>query len=134
MEENKDVWIYFVELLIKQSKHDQVDKICGDALKKNRKFKEAWYRLSPAERNEINDKSLEKHKELGIKMPFMCNCYLFCEEWSAFIVEEHPDIETLQKYEEYLIEIGWQRYVESKFYLGTRVTAEEMMKYSTMNY
>ena len=90
------------------------------------KFKEAYYSLSPKERNDINDKLLEKLNELGIKSLIWCECYWSCAEWVFFAVHEHPDIQTVQKFEEYLFEIGWQMVADSKMYLGTRITAETM--------
>ena len=98
------------------------------------KRKEAWYRLSPDERVELSDKTVKKHKELGVAVNPFCNCYWSCEEWDWFALEEHLDIESIQKLEEFYLEIGWQRYFKSKIYMGTQITAEDLMKTSLGNY
>jgi hypothetical protein len=37
-----------------------------------------------------------------------------------FGVEEFPDIEAVQRHAEFLIKLGWSRYVVSKTFLGTK--------------
>ena len=93
------------------------------------KFKEAWYRLSPEERTEMGDNVIAKLKELDIKTSFWCNCYWSNEEWPWFSVEVYPDVEAVKKIEDYIFsELGWQRYAESKLYLGTQETVETGLK------
>ena len=43
MLKQKEAWIYFIEILYKNNKFEEVVKACEDALVKNTKLKEAWY-------------------------------------------------------------------------------------------
>lgn len=86
--------------------------------------KEAWFRLSKEERNDIQRKRAEKFRELGGKLLVSGTPYWSNEEWATFGVEEFPDIEAVQEYAEFIIELGWLRYNESKTYLCTRGSYE----------
>ena len=92
------------------------------------KPKESWYRIPSEDRNEIMDKLLEKGKELGMKSLVVFNCHWSCEEWLSISVEEYPDMEALQEFENYLIDVGWATNIDSKLYMGTRWEAEEFLQ------
>ena len=96
------------------------------------RFREAWYRLSPEERLEKFDTFRDKWNEIGMKALMQVNCSWSCEEWTVFAIEEHLDIESLQEYQNWLIEHDWPRYLDSKIYLGTKLDAKEMLKIFVM--
>ena len=97
------------------------------------KPKEAWYKLTVEERHEISDKILATYREVGVKVHFQCNCYWSNEEWLSFVVEEYTDVEAVKKLEDYIyMEIRWQRYFESKLYLGIQEPIETMLEMFVM--
>lgn len=98
------------------------------------KPKESFYRKSPEERINFTNSVIDKQKEFGVKtlIPF-CKCFYTNEEWTHFAVEEYPDLETLEKYNDWVFSVGMQRDWESRVYLGPRMTAEELMELNTMN-
>ena len=98
------------------------------------KPKEAWYRLSSEKRVKFVNAIPDKQKEFGVKtLITSCKCFWSNEEWFGFAVEEYPDLETLEKYNDWAVSAGWQRYYESRVYLGPRITAEEWKVYNTMS-
>ena len=93
------------------------------------KPRESWYRLPANVRNDIWDKAVDKLSELGAKLlTNFCNCYWSNEEWPFFSVEQYPDIEAVQKFEDYLMKNGWHVHIESKLCLGTPMEMEETLK------
>ena len=84
------------------------------------KYTEEWFRLSEEKREELEGKARRKFEEVGGKAIVRCPSYWSNEEWTSFGVEEYPDLEAVQKHAEFLLELGWPRYVMSKTYLGTR--------------
>ena len=90
--------------------------------------KESWYRLPAKERAEFWDKALEKWEEVGgrVLTPY-CNCYWSNEEWPYCSIEQFPDIEALQKAEDWLMEQNWNLHVDSKLILGRPMNPEESL-------
>jgi len=84
------------------------------------KYKEAWFKLSEKEQNELMRKSLENLEKLRAKSILICMSYWSNEEWAGFGVEEFPDIDAVQKHAQFCLDQGWLKYIESKTYLGTR--------------
>jgi len=84
------------------------------------KYREAWFSLSEERKMEIELEARGKFKEVGGKAIIRCASYWSNEGWTWFGIEEYPDIEAVQRFAEFLVELGWPRYVESKTYLGTR--------------
>jgi hypothetical protein len=87
------------------------------------KLTEAWFRLSEEKLEELEGKAGKKFEEVGGKAIVKCPSYMSNEEWNSFGVEEYPDIEAVQKFAEFLLELEWSMHIESKTYLGTRVEA-----------
>lgn len=86
---------------------------------------EAWSKLTEEKRNELEEKARKKFKEVGAKAIVRCPCYWSNEEWTSFGVEEYPNIEAVQEFAEFLLELEWPNYSESKTYLGTRENASQ---------
>lgn len=88
------------------------------------RFKDAWYKLSSEEQNELMAKNAESQKQLGIEPVVLCNSVWGSEEWLGWGVEKYPDIEAVQKHAEFLINTNWFNYFESKTFLGTEFSVE----------
>ena len=87
------------------------------------KPKEPAWKMTKKDLVELNKKITQIYTELEIKPHFLCNCYWSNEEWMFFVVEEHKDIESVQKLEARITdELQWQRSFDSKLYLGTPTT------------
>ncbi len=84
------------------------------------KFTEAWYQLSQEEQRQRVAQVEEALTQVGGKRVLLCNSAWANEQWSAFGVEEFPDIEAVQKHSQLLDELNWYRYIESITTLGTR--------------
>jgi hypothetical protein len=86
------------------------------------KPKDAWYRLSKDEQQELIKKDAElshrKMKELGGRNILTCDCFWSTEDWMLFGVEEYPDIEGVQESTAALRKMGWFKYFESRIILG----------------
>ena len=83
---------------------------------------EAWYQLSPTERDNLLAKIVELGKPYGVKRIINCNSRWSNERWAEFGVEEFPDIAAYHKYNTALEEAGWYRYIDSETMLGTAVS------------
>jgi len=84
------------------------------------KFNEAGFRLSEEEGKELTDKDAKNIEEVGGKYIAVGDCYWSDGEWGWFVVDEFPDIEALQKHVKFEEELGLPKYLERKFYVGTR--------------
>lgn len=80
---------------------------------------EAFYQLSPAERQAMLEKIDQIGKQGGVKSIVLCDSGWNNEEWTAFGVEEFADIEAVQKHRAELDAVDWFRYLESETMLGT---------------
>jgi hypothetical protein len=88
------------------------------------RYKDAWYKLSSEEQNELMAKNVESRKQLGVEGILICNSVWASEEWLGWGVEKYPDIEAVQKHAEFLISLNWFDYIESKTLLGTEFPME----------
>jgi hypothetical protein len=85
------------------------------------RYKEAWYKLTPAERDQLMAKDQESLKEAGAESIVMCVSGTFNEQWLGWGVEKYPSLEAMQKHTMRLFEIDWFEYIESKTCLGTEM-------------
>ena len=83
---------------------------------------EAYYQLSQSERDNLEAKAEEFAKQFGIKQIIFCNSSWSNERWSAFGLEEFPDMATVQRHNAALLEADWFRYIETETMLGTAWT------------
>jgi hypothetical protein len=80
---------------------------------------EAFYQLSPAERQAMLAKIEEIGKQAGVKVLVQCQSSWSNEEWDAFGVEEFADLEAVRKHKAALDAVDWFRYIKSESMLGT---------------
>lgn len=89
------------------------------------KPKEAWHSLSEKEQEDFFKKEQEMAKrlraKLGIRTINTSKCLWSNEEWFEFGIEEFPNVEAVQEYNEQLLKIGMYRYFEAKVLLGTPI-------------
>ena len=79
----------------------------------------AWYQLSKAEQDAVMAKIGDLEKQFGVKVLQVCNSSWSNERWTAFGVEEYPDVESVRKHDAAIRELGWFRYVDAETMLGT---------------
>lgn len=80
---------------------------------------EAFYQLSPAERQAMLEKIEEIGNQGGVKRVILCQSSWSNEQWDVFGVEEFADIEAVQQHQTALGAVDWLRYIESETMLGT---------------
>jgi hypothetical protein len=80
---------------------------------------EAFYQLSPAERQALLEKIEEIGKQGGVKPLVFCNSSWSNEQWDAFGVEEFPDLAAIQAHKAALDAVDWFRYIQAETMLGT---------------
>jgi hypothetical protein len=83
------------------------------------KPKDAYYTLSPEEREKMQRKGEEALKKVGAELVVGCYSVWSSENWMGFGVEKFPDLDAVQKHTRLLLEMDWHRYLESTSYLGT---------------
>jgi len=83
------------------------------------KPKDAYYKLSPEERDKMQTKSAEALKKVGAESVVGCYSVWCSENWMGFGVEKFPDYEAVRKHSQLLLEMDWYNYIESTSYLGT---------------
>jgi len=83
------------------------------------KPKDAYYKLSLEERDKMQKKAEEALKKVGAETVVGCYSGWCSENWLVFGVEKFPDLETVRKYSQLLLEMDWFNYLESTSYLGT---------------
>jgi hypothetical protein len=88
------------------------------------KGRDAFYRLSPEEREELFKKGQEALKSAGGERVISCDSTWCSENWNGFGVEKFPDLESVQKYTNLLMELDWFGYLDANTYLGTEVPEE----------
>lgn len=89
------------------------------------KMKDAFYDLSDEEKAAFMQKDRRQMDESGMKLIMTIDCRWSNEEWDYIGLEEWPTLESLEAraiFEKE--ELATFRYVESRTYLGTRVTGE----------
>ena len=84
------------------------------------RVKEAWYQLTPEERQKLLATLQEGMAKFGVKQVIHCNSVWATEQYEFFGVNEYPDIETVQKFHAFQEEIHWFRYVDGTTTLGTK--------------
>jgi hypothetical protein len=85
------------------------------------KYTESYYRLSKEEQVKLGEAMLEAQKQLGVKTIVACNTFWANEEWIGWGVEQFPNLEVLQEFENALVNMNWFAYYEAKTYLGTEM-------------
>ena len=83
------------------------------------KPKEADYQSSQEEESERSAKVVEALERVGGKRVLVCYSRWSSEEWTAFGIEEFPDIEAVQEFTQHLEELDHYRYLEVFSLLGT---------------
>jgi hypothetical protein len=83
------------------------------------RWTEAWYLLSPAERESLLARDVELQKQLGIKNVVLCNACWNNERWAAYGVHEYPNMDAVLKHNAGLVAMDLFRYAESETMLGT---------------
>lgn len=80
---------------------------------------EAWFELSPEERDKLQGKVNESLEEHGAEQIVLCNSSWSSEQWAIFGVLKFPDVEAVQKHREEANNLEWPRYLDSMSVLGT---------------
>ena len=83
------------------------------------KRKEAWYRLSQKEKDDLMAKHNERFEAIGGEDVVACDSSWSSEQWMFFGVHKFADIEAVHKHSEFLLELDWHRYFDSMTVLGT---------------
>jgi hypothetical protein len=83
------------------------------------RFIEAWYQLSQAEKDKLFAQNTALQKQFGIKSLALCNSSWSNERWTAFGIEEYPDMTTVEQFNAALVKEDWFRYIETETMLGT---------------
>jgi hypothetical protein len=84
------------------------------------KYTEAFHQLSEEEQKGMVAKLQAAYEKVGGKQTIACVSRWSTERWQAFGLDEFPDIEAVQKFQELLDEYDHFRYVESVSMLGTK--------------
>jgi hypothetical protein len=84
------------------------------------KYSDAWHQLSEEEQEDFAAKLKEAYEEVGGKLIIACDAAWSAEQWTAFGVDEFPDIEAVQKFTDLLKEHDHFRYIDSMSVLGTK--------------
>jgi len=87
-------------------------------------FKDAYYKLSPEERDKLGAKVGQALKEAGGEAVVMCTSVWSSENWLIWGVEKFPDIESVQKHAQLLWNLEWFNYIESSSYLGIEMPGQ----------
>ena len=88
------------------------------------RWTEAYYQLSQTERDSLLAKIGEMGKQFGVKLVVLCDSAWSNERWTAFGVEEFPDMATVQKHNAALAKVDRFCYIECETMLGTAVMME----------
>ena len=83
------------------------------------RFTEAWYQLPEEEQQRLLKLVADGREAVGGKTVLTCIADWSNEEWPVFGVEEFPDIEAVQRFQQSLRDIDWARYIQSRTTLGT---------------
>ena len=85
------------------------------------RFREAWYQLSEQEQQRLLTQGAEALNTVGGKELVICTASWSSERWPFFGLEEFPDMEAVQRYEQLLTDLNWARYMDSRSTLGTEL-------------
>ena len=81
---------------------------------------DAWYQLSEEEQKGFMAKLQAAYEKVGGKLIIACSSRWSAEQWAGFGIDEFPDIEAAQDFQELLDEHDHFRYIESVSMLGTK--------------
>lgn len=81
--------------------------------------KEAYYRLSAAERQAVSDRARAALAQVGGAYIAICSSSWCSEQWTIWGVERFPDLAAVQRHAKLMEEIDALRYFESMTLLGT---------------
>jgi hypothetical protein len=84
------------------------------------KWTDAWYQLSKEEQDSLMAKIRAHREEAGIHVKNVIVCRVLDVSWDWIVVDEYPDIETIQRLEDLDAEVNWRRYWEGTSVIGTR--------------
>ena len=87
------------------------------------KYTEAWYQLTPEEKQAHTNGVNEALKKVGGESVLFC-IIPGMQPWAGWGVEKFPDLDALQKHTMLLFDIDHQRFSESKEYIGTEIPRE----------
>ena len=83
------------------------------------RYTEAWHQLSKQEQDDLFAKNMAAFERLGCKFVLVCDSLWASDQWHFWGVAEFPDLESIQKYTEAMVELNWFRYVDGVSVLGT---------------
>jgi hypothetical protein len=83
------------------------------------RFTEAWYLLSDEDQQRLMESITEAREAAGGREVVSCSAEWSNERWPFFGVEEFPDLDAVQRYQQSLTDLSWPRYIESRTSLGT---------------
>ena len=83
------------------------------------RYTEAWHQRSKEEQDDLFAKNMKAFERLGGKFVLVCDSLWASDQWHFWGVAEFPDLESIQKYTEAMVELNWFRYVEGISVLGT---------------
>ena len=86
-----------------------------------RGFHEAYYQLSPEKRNQFWANAAGNPQAVGAKPIVACDSRWCNEAYSAWGIEEYPDVQAVQKATRAHEESEHFRYIKSETYLGTKI-------------
>jgi len=84
------------------------------------KWTDAWYQLSKEEQDSLMAKIRAHREEAGIHVKNVIIYRALDASWDWIVVDEYPDIETIQRLEDLDAEVNWRRYWAGASVIGTR--------------
>jgi hypothetical protein len=89
------------------------------------RFTEAWHQLPQEEQQRLLAMDDQALKTAGGKALVTCSAAWSNERWPYFGLQEFPDLASVQRHTDLLIELNWPRYFESRTTLGTQLVLPE---------
>src|SRR3954471_23734190 len=89
------------------------------------RFTEAWHQLPREEQQRLLALDAEVLETADGKAVVACDAGWSNERWPYFGVQEFPDLASVQRHTQALVELGWPRYFESRTTLGTQLVPPE---------
>lgn len=81
---------------------------------------EAWHQLSKEEQDRLMAQVMAHRTEVtGVKSIVVSQS--LDAQWDFFVVDEYPDVETMQKLNDLDAELNWRRYWTGMSFLGVKV-------------
>ena len=85
------------------------------------RFNEAWYQLSEDEQRRLFASVSEALGAVGGKELVVCSASWADEQWPFFGLEEFPDLDAVQRHQQLLEDLRWERFMQSRSSLGTEL-------------